>query len=150
MALHIGSKAPDFTLPSTKGIFTLSQDFKGKPGVIYFYPRDFTSVCTKEACAFGAECNIFKSLGIDVIGISRDTLGTHLRFKEQYELPFELLSDTDGTVAKKYKALIPIVKITKRVTYLLDENHIIVSVCKKFLEGEEHVKKMLSRAESLK
>lgn len=149
MALEIGSKAPDFTLPSTQGSFTLSKNLKEKPCVIFFYPKDFTKVCTKEACAFGAEYDIFKSLGIAIIGISRDTIDTHLKFKAQYNLPFELLSDAAGTVAKKYKATIPLIKVTKRITYLLDKNHLIVGVYSKLLEADEHVQAMLSKAKTL-
>lgn len=149
MSLKIGTKAPDFTLPSTQGSFTLSKDCAGKACVLYFYPKDFTTVCTKEACSFGAEFSRFQNMEIDIFGISRDTIETHQKFKETYNLPFELLSDLKGEVAKKYKANIPFIGLTKRVTYLLDKDHVIVGVYSHMLQDQEHVNIMLERAKTL-
>lgn len=149
MALKIGTKAPDFTLPSTQGTFTLSKDGAEKACVLYFYPKDFTRVCTKEACSFEAEFSRFQNMEIEIFGISRDSIDTHQRFKEAYNLPFELLSDPQGEVAKKYKANIPFIGLTKRVTYLLDKDHVIIGVYSRLLQDQEHVNAMLERAGTL-
>ncbi len=79
---------------------------KGKPCILYFYPRDFTPGCTREACGFRDQFAEFRGLDIDVTGISRDSVATHLKFKETHRLPFELLADEQGEVATLYKAAI--------------------------------------------
>lgn len=150
MALSIGVKAPDFTLLSTNGTFTLSKELLGKPCIIYFYPKDFTSVCTKEACSFRDEFSIFEGVNTTIIGISKDGVETHHKFKAQYKLPFELLADIKGEVAKLYKASIPIIGVTKRITYLLDKDHKITAVFDSLFEAQEHVQKMLSAIKKLK
>lgn len=94
MTLKKGQKARDFSLPSTSGEkFNLYQSTAGRPCVIYFYPKDFTKVCTAEACDFRDQFSAFRELDVPVIGISRDNITTHLKFKEEYKLLFELLSD---------------------------------------------------------
>lgn len=144
MALKKGTKAPDFTLSSTSGEkFTLSQDCKDKACIIYFYPKDFTKVCSKEACDFRDQFGAFRDLDIPIFGISRDDIKTHLSFKKEYKLPFDLLSDLDGRVCKSYDALIPIVKMPKRITYFLDKNHMIAGVFSDMFESKRHVEEML-------
>lgn len=144
MALAVGSQAPDFTLPAALGgEFCLSRDMAGKPCIIYFYPKDFTSVCTAEACSFRDHFEAFRDLEIAVIGISRDSIATHRQFISRYQLPFDLLSDTDGRVAKLYRAVIPIIGMPKRITYLLDGSHRIVAVHDSMLESNAHVRSML-------
>ena len=145
MALNIGTKAPNFLLPSTKGDFNLYSDFKEQSCIVYFYPKDFTTVCTKEACSFKDEFSVFKEFNIPIVGISRDNVETHLRFKKQYELPFELCADIDGKVAKEYKAIVPVVGLTKRVTYLLDKDKTIKAVFSDFFGSENHVQEMISK-----
>ncbi|WP_009032480.1 peroxiredoxin [Indibacter alkaliphilus] len=146
MALKKGSKAPDFTLPSTNGEkFTLSQDCKGKACIIYFYPKDFTRVCSKEACDFRDQFSAFRELDIPVFGISRDDIKTHLSFKAEYDLPFDLLSDLDGRVCKAYDALIPIVRMPKRITYFLDKEHRIAAVHSDMFESKSHVESMMKQ-----
>ena len=93
--LEIGTKAIDFTLPDELGNEVSLHDFKGKKVVIYFYPKDNTPGCTKEACAFKAAYDGFKKEDVVVIGISKDTQKAHQNFKKKYELPFILLSDVD-------------------------------------------------------
>jgi thioredoxin-dependent peroxiredoxin len=144
MALKIGQKAPDFTLPSTSGEkFTLSKSAAGKPCVIYFYPKDFTKVCTAEACDFRDQFSAFRDLDVPVIGISRDTITTHLIFKKEHNLPFELLSDGEGKVCKLYDALVPILRMPKRVTYFLDNQHVIQGVYSDMFESKQHVDEMV-------
>jgi peroxiredoxin Q/BCP len=146
MALKINNPAPDFKLPATNGqTISLSQDLYGKPCVIYFYPKDFTPGCTKEACEFRDQFATFRNLEVDVLGISRDDVATHIKFKETHQLPFELLSDVTGAVCKAYDALIPIVGIPKRISYLLDASHKIVAVYQNFFGAEEHIRAMLEK-----
>lgn len=145
MALKINDIAPNFTLASTAGNeFSLSA-IKGKPCILYFYPKDFSSVCTAEACEFRDSFSEFRGLEIAVYGISRDDVATHLRFQKAHSLPFELLADPDGSVAKSYKALIPIIGLTKRITYLLDADHKIVAVYESLLNAENHIKEMVKQ-----
>lgn len=153
MPLPIHSAAPDFSLPSTSGqTFTLSIDQHGKPCVIYFYPKDFTDVCTKEACEFRDQFAEFRDLDIDILGISRDDIPTHLRFKAAHKLPFELLADTSGKVAKTYDAKIPIIGLTKRITYLLDAQHRIVAAFQDMFGSANHIQAMIDgmKAEGMK
>lgn len=148
MSLKTYTQAPDFTLPSTDGTrFTLS-DHVGTPCILYFYPKDFTPGCTKEACEFRDQFAEFRNLDIPVYGISRDTIATHLKFKEKHQLPFELLADVSGSVASDYKALIPIVGLTKRITYLLDKDHKIAAVYDSLFNADKHVFEMLERVKS--
>jgi peroxiredoxin Q/BCP len=149
MALKIGKKAPDFTLPSTSGKdFSLSKDCKGKACIIYFYPKDFTKVCTAEACEFRDQFAAFRDLDIPVLGISRDDMPTHLRFKKEYKLPFELLSDEKGNVCNAYDALIPLIRVPKRITYFIDQDHIIQGVFSDMFESKKHVEEMIKMIKS--
>lgn len=144
MGLKIGQKAPDFTLPSTSGkLFSLSNDLKGKACVVYFYPKDFTGGCTAQACEFRDQFEDFRGLELPVIGISRDDIPTHQRFKKAHNLPFELLSDSSGKVCEKYDALVPLIRIPKRITYLLDQDHHIKDVFQNMLDAKAHIKRML-------
>lgn len=136
--------APDFTLPSTSGNnFTLSKDASGKPLIIYFYPKDNTKVCTQEACDFRDNFSLLKEMNIDVVGISTDSINKHKAFKQQHDLPFELLSDRKGTVSKLYKAKMPILNMSKRITYLLDEDHKIIAAVEDLFSAKNHIEKML-------
>jgi peroxiredoxin Q/BCP len=144
MALAVGAKAPDFNLPSTSDIkVSLSKDFAGKALILYFYPKDFTPGCTAEACEFRDQFDEFRNLEIPVFGISRDDITTHERFKKIYKLPFDLLSDESGKVCKAYDALIPLIKMPKRITYLLDDQHQIAGVYEGLFDNKEHVAAML-------
>lgn len=146
MALKIGAIAPSFSLESTAGKkVSFPEDYKDKSLIIYFYPKDFTRVCTAEACEFRNEFLAFKDLEVDILGISRDDIPTHLRFKKEYNLPFDLLSDPTGTICKAYDALIPLVKMPKRVTYLIDPNGRIAGIYSDMLESKNHVKTMLRK-----
>lgn len=144
MALTIGTLAPDFTLQSTSdNNLTLSKDLAGSACILYFYPKDFTPGCNAEACEFRDHFEEFKNLDIPVFGISKDSLKTHLKFQKKYQLPFELLSDRNGEVTKLYDALMPILNLPSRVTYLLDDKHIIRAVNKERFGARNHIKAML-------
>ena len=100
--LEIGMKAPDFTLPDKDGNFVSLSDFLGKKVVLYFYPRDNTTGCTRQACAFAAAYEGFKEKDVVVIGVSRDSVASHLKFAQKYDLPFILLSDPELMAIQAY------------------------------------------------
>ena len=120
--LKIGDDAPSFTLPDSQGNQINSNDFKGKWIVLYFYPKDDTPGCTAEACHFRDDFKLLESLGAKVIGISIDDSFSHKKFAEKYNLPFPLLSDASGEVARRYGALnnFLVIKLAKRYTYLIN------------------------------
>ena len=100
--LEVGTKAPDCTLPDKNGNPVSLSDFAGKRVVLYFYPRDNTPGCTRQACAFAQNYDAFKELGVEVIGVSKDSAASHEKFAAKYELPFILLSDPELTVLQAY------------------------------------------------
>ena len=132
--LVTGSKAIDFTLPDEQGNPVSLHSFKGKKVVLYFYPKDNTPGCTKQACAFKAAYDEFKREDIVVIGISKDS---HVKFKEKYELPFLLLSDTELKVIQAYdvwkekKLYGKTYMGVTRSTYVIDEEGIIIKTFEK-------------------
>lgn len=129
--LEIGTKAPDFTLPDQDGNLVSLHDFLGKKVVLYFYPRDNTAGCTKQACAFAEKHPDFQALDAVVIGISKDTVASHRKFADKYSLPFLLLADPDLEVLQAYgvwqeKKLYGKVSMgVVRSTYLIDEEGVI-------------------------
>ncbi|SKC85836.1 peroxiredoxin [Ohtaekwangia koreensis] len=145
MPLATGTKAPDFTLGSTSGRdFTLYKDMKNKPCVLYFYPKDFSVGCTNEACSFRDTFEVFKELNITIIGISRDTLESHAKFKKTLALPFDLLADNGGKVCELYDTQLPFVPMfTKRTTYLLDKDHTILAMYQNIFSSKKHIKAMV-------
>ena len=100
--LEVGMKAPDFTLPDKDGNLVSLSSFLGKRVVLYFYPRDNTPGCTRQACAFAGAYKGFSDKGVEVIGISKDSIASHQKFAEKYNLPFVLLADTNLEVIKAY------------------------------------------------
>ena len=121
------SKASDFNLKDEGGNIISLSYFKGKWLVIFFYPKDDTPGCTKEACNFRDNYSGIQSLGAHVIGISLDKTTSHQKFKEKYQLPFMLLSDPQGKVAKKYGALFKFmfIKFSKRHSFIIDPQGLI-------------------------
>lgn len=120
--LKIGEDAPTFMLPDSQGNQVSLNDYKGKWAVLYFYPKDDTPGCTKEACQFRDDFKTLEALGAKVIGISIDDSFSHQKFAEKYNLPFPLLSDASGEVANRYGALnnFLVIKLAKRYTYLIN------------------------------
>ncbi len=123
----IGEKSPDFNLPDSKGQSHSLAQYEGKWLVLYFYPKDDTPGCTKEACTFRDDLHKLESLGAIVVGVSVDDGRSHAEFAKKYNLPFALLSDKDGTVAQKYGALtnLGLVKMAKRYTFLISPDGIL-------------------------
>lgn len=130
--LAIGTTAPDFTLPDQNGNNVSLSDFKGQKVILYFYPKDNTAGCTKQACGFSELYPLFTEKGAVIIGVSKDSVASHKKFEEKYGLPFTLLSDVEKNVIQAYdvwkekknygKVSMGIV----RTTYLIDENGIII------------------------
>ena len=135
--LEVGMKAPEFTLSDKDGNAVSLSDFLGKKVVLYFYPKDNTPGCTRQACAFAAAYEGFKSRDVVVIGISKDSVASHLKFAEKYELPFVLLSDPELQAIQAYgvwqeKKLYGKVSMgVVRSTYLIDEQGVIEKVMAK-------------------
>lgn len=135
--LRAGDPAPDFSLPSTAGTTVALRDLRGKKVVLYFYPKDNTPGCTKEACSFGDNLARLKRKGAVVFGISADSLSSHQKFSEKYKLPFPLLSDERKEVLKAYgvwkeksfmgKKYMGI----ERMTFIIDEKGTILRLFEK-------------------
>lgn len=104
MPIKAGNQAPDFTLPDDEGHMHKLSDYRGKPVVLYFYPKDNTSGCTKEACGFRDDYSAYREAGVTILGVSPDSSKSHANFKAKYELPFTLLADTERKVLKAYGA----------------------------------------------
>ena len=134
MMLEVGMKAPLFTLLDKNGNLVSLSDFLGKKVVLYFYPKDNTPGCTRQACAFGESYEAFQAKNTVVIGISKDSAASHLRFAEKYHLPFILLSDPELQAIQAYgvwqeKKLYGKVSMgVVRSTYLIDERGMIEKV----------------------
>lgn len=135
--LEKGMKAPSFTLSDTDGNMISLADFAGRKVVVYFYPKDNTPGCTRQACAFAANFEKFKETDAVVIGISKDSAASHRKFAEKYNLPFILLSDPDLQAIQAYgvwqeKKLYGKVSMgVVRTTYIIDENGVIEKVMPK-------------------
>ena len=135
--LEVGTKAPAFTLPDKDGKMVSLADFAGKRVVLYFYPKDNTPGCTRQACAFAGAYEAFRELDAVVIGVSRDSAASHRKFADKYTLPFLLLSDPELTVLQAYgvwqeKKMYGKVSMgVVRSTYLIDEQGIIQKVMPK-------------------
>lgn len=121
-----GVPAPDFSLPAHDGRTIRLSDYKGKNHVIlYFYPKDDTPGCTKEACAFRDDYNKFKPFGVEILGVSTDPIASHQAFARKYDLNFPLLADEKKEVARLYGALNPEKGYARRMTYLIAKDGII-------------------------
>ena len=119
--VRIGDPAPDFELPSQKGLTFSLSDFRGKKVVVlYFYPKDNTPGCTVEARAFRDAYQDFKDEGAEVIGVSSDSIDSHRKFSQECNLPFLLLSDEDGKVRREYGVPTTLWVLPGRVTYIID------------------------------
>ena len=135
--LEIGMKAPNFTLKDKNGVDVSLSDFLGKKVVLYFYPRDNTPGCTRQACAFAGAYKQFEAKGVEVIGISKDSVASHVKFAEKYNLPFVLLSDPDRVAIEAYgvwqekKQYGKVAFGVVRTTFIIDENGNIEKVMPK-------------------
>lgn len=146
--LEIGTKAPDFNLLDQDGNRMSLNDFKGKKIILYFYPKDNTPGCTKQACGFGELYPDFTQLGVQIVGISKDNVASHKRFEQKYQLPFILLSDPELEAIQAYdvwkeknmygKKVMGVV----RTTYLINEDGIIEKAFRK-VKAADNPRQML-------
>lgn len=147
--LNEGDKAPEFAVPDGQGNVVRLKDLRGKKVVLYFYPKDDTPGCTKEACAFRDSFAKFKKRGIEVLGVSLDSEKSHQKFAQKYGLPFRLLADTDKRVSEAYgtygekKFMGRNYMGNHRMTFLIDEKGKIKKVFEK-VKPDEHAEEVLA------
>ena len=143
MALRVGQRAPDFDVVASSGKRLKLSDFSGQKNVVlYFYPADFTMVCTRETCGFRDAYDELAGKDTEVIGISVDSDASHRRFAEEHKVPFALVSDENRALAKRYEAtslLRDIFGKTSRITYVIDKNGLIAGVFASELSARKHV-----------
>jgi peroxiredoxin Q/BCP len=154
MSLEVGDKAPDFTLPADGGGKVSLKALKGKTVVLYFYPKDDTPGCTAEACAFRDQLPDFSKVKAAVVGISRDSVASHDKFKKKFKLPFPLASDEDGTVSEAYGTWVEKSMYGRkymgieRATFLIDGKGIIRNIWRK-VKVDGHAEDVLMAAAGL-
>ncbi|HEX8997269.1 MAG TPA: peroxiredoxin [Ktedonobacterales bacterium] len=148
--VSVGDFAPDFALPSASGEMTRLSDFRGQRSVVlYFYPKDNSSGCTAEACAFRDSYEVFKDAGAEVIGVSSDSEKSHQQFTAQHRLPFILLSDRGGAVRKRYGVPTTFGIIPGRVTYVIDKQGIVRHIFSSMTNINKHISDALETLQSL-
>jgi peroxiredoxin Q/BCP len=154
MSLEIGDKAPDFTLPADGGGKVALKDLKGKTVILYFYPKDDTSGCTAEACAFRDQLPDFSKSKATVLGVSRDSVASHDKFKKKYGLTFPLLSDEEGKVTEAYGTWVEKSMYGRkymgidRSTFLIDPKGVIRGIWRK-VKVPGHAEEVLKAAKAL-
>jgi peroxiredoxin Q/BCP len=154
MSVSEGKKAPDFTAATDGGGKLKLSDFKGKAVILYFYPKDDTSGCTKEACGFRDSLPDFSKAKAVVIGVSKDNVASHDKFKAKYDLPFTLVSDADGKVCEKYGTWIEKSMYGRkymgidRATFLIDKDGVVRRVWRK-VKVPGHVEAVLVAVKEL-
>ncbi len=142
--MKVGDQAPDFGLESELGkTVTLSQFRGSKNVVLYFYPKDETMGCTREACGFRDRYESFAELGAEVLGVSSDSADSHRRFASHHQLPFTLLSDPKKTVRKLYGVPSNMGFVPGRVTYVIDKSGVVRHIFNSQMHPEEHVNEVL-------
>jgi len=145
MSVKIGDIAPDFELKDETGNFRRLAEFQGSKVALYFYPKDDTPGCTKQACSLRDGYLDLKEANIVILGISYDSPESHKKFKEEYTLPFLLLSDENREVAKKYGSSWGVLGnfLIKRQTYLIDEQGVIIDILKK-VDVKRHAQEVIT------
>ena len=152
--VELGKKAPDFTLPTDGGGTVSLKDLKGQKVVLYFYPKDDTPGCTKEACGFRDALPDFTKVAAVIIGVSKDSVARHDKFKGKYDLPFTLAADEDGTVCAAYGTWIEKSMYGRkymgidRATFLIDEKGMLRGEWRK-VKVKGHVEEVLDAARAL-
>jgi peroxiredoxin Q/BCP len=155
MSVEVGDKAPDFTLAADGGGKVSLKALKGKTVVLYFYPKDDTPGCTAEACAFRDQLPDFSKVKAAVVGISRDSVASHDKFKKKFKLPFPLASDEDGKVSEAYGTWVEKSMYGRkymgieRATFLIDGNGVIRNIWRK-VKVDGHADDVLKAASALK
>ena len=148
--VQAGDKAPDFTLPSQAGEpVRLSDRLGERVVVLYFYPKDETPGCTREACAFRDSYEVFTDVGAEVIGVSSDSAESHAAFAGHHQLPFTLLSDEGGRVRKSYGVPATLGLLPGRVTYVIDRDGIVRQVVNSQINIGRHIDSTLAMVREL-
>lgn len=150
MAVQVGDLAPDFSAVAADGTTIRLADYRGRKAVVvFFYPRDFSPVCTAEACAFRDAYEDFVAAGAEVIGISSDSEESHRNFGRDHRLPFRLIADSQGTLRALFGVPKSLFVLPGRVTYVIDRQGIVRQVFNSMLQGERHVQEALQAVSSL-
>jgi peroxiredoxin Q/BCP len=148
--LDVGDVAPDFSLQTQNGEqWSLKAALEKGPVVVYFYPKDETPVCTKEACGFRDAYEDFTALGVAVVGISRDSTGAHRSFADHHKLPFTLLSDPDAEVRRLFGVKKTLGLFDGRVSFLIDKSGVIRLAFSSAINAKAHVASALEAARNL-
>ncbi len=142
MSLSVGTAAPAFTVQDTNSNTVSLSDFTGQTVVLYFYPKDDTPGCTKEACSFRDNYSAYQGKDVVVLGVSTDDSASHQRFSEKYSLPFPLLADTDSAIAKAYD--VDGGGYARRVTYVIDGSGSILKVYDGNVKTDTHATDILA------
>ncbi|MDZ5649388.1 MULTISPECIES: thioredoxin-dependent thiol peroxidase [Nitrospirillum] len=154
MAVEVGTPAPDFTMPTDGGGSVTLSSLKGRPVVLYFYPKDDTSGCTAEACGFGESLPHFEKVDATIIGVSKDSVASHDKFKKKYNLPFTLASDADSDVCERYGVWVEKNMYGRtyfgieRATFLIDKDGQVAKVWRK-VKVPGHVDAVLAAVQAL-
>ena len=149
--LVVGDTAPDFSLPSQKGgVVNLRDLLATSEVVLYFYPKDNTPGCTAEAKAFRDNYEVFKEMGAEVVGVSSDSVDSHIDFASRCDLPFTLLSDTEGKVRKLYGVPSTFGVLPGRVTYVIDTNGVVRHIFNSQFNATKHVEEAISVLKSIR
>lgn len=148
--LQIGQTAPEFELNDQHGNLHSLHQYKGRWVVLYFYPKNDTPGCTKEACEFRDDYKTLQAKNTQVLGVSIDDSKSHAEFANKYQLPFPLLADTDGDLARQYQALLNlgVFKLAKRHTFIIDPDGIIKMIYKK-VDAKSHSDQILNDLKKL-
>jgi thioredoxin-dependent peroxiredoxin len=142
--LQAGDPAPDFSLPAADGKMVALSDFRGRSEVVlFFYPKDNTPGCTREACSFRDSYAAFRDAGAEVIGISSDSGASHQQFAERFRLPFVLLSDHDGSIRARYGVAKTLGILPGRVTFVIDKQGMVRFVFSAQFQPAQHVARAL-------
>ena len=147
--IEVGDKVPTFTLLDQNGNSVTVNDAQGKPMVIYFYPKDDTPGCTKQACQFRDQYERFLEFEALVIGISSDNVASHKKFAEEFNLPFTLLSDTKKDVRKLFGVPKSLLLLPGRVTYIIDRNGVVQYIFSSQFGIEQHIETALQKLEKI-
>jgi peroxiredoxin Q/BCP len=148
--LRAGIKAPNFTRVTTSGKKISLKEFRGKPVILYFYPKDETPNCIKEACGFRDFFNGLRGSEAEIIGVSGDSDDSHKAFASHYSLPYDLISDTDDSLLRMYHVPNYKSSLHKRVTFVIDKHGYIANVIHYTNDGETHVKEATAALEMMK
>jgi peroxiredoxin Q/BCP len=152
--INIGDDSPEFSLPSTDGSNVISSDLRGSTVVLYFYPKDDTPGCTKEACGFRDNYDALTEKGVIVLGVSRDSIESHNKFTNKYSLPFPLLTDPEAEIAKKFgaygekKMYGRVFEGVLRQTFLINKDGIVEKIWRR-VKTATHAEEVLTAVEAL-